>query len=536
MVSRCRALSAAALLVVLNLVTFSHGIQYENYAEEDTKEYWMKEGQAALKKSLWQHTNLNRAKNVIVFIGDGMGVATVTAARIFKGQKGNKFGEETKLAFENFPHVSLIKTYNVDRQVPDSAGTATAIFSGVKVNSGTLGVTAKVKKDDCLESKGQKLDSMLTWAQEKGRSTGIVTTTRITHATPASLYCHSANRDWECDTAMPATAIASDCKDIARQLIEDDPGKNLNVILGGGRRSFLSSGKGARRNDSMDLIEDWKKMRAGTSYQYVSNWTELKAVDTRKTDYLFGLMSNDHMDYELDRERLGNDNPPLIDMTQKAIEILQKNEKGFFLHVEGGRIDHAHHDTNAKRALMDTLAFEKAIIKATEMTSPEDTLILVTADHSHVMTINGYAHRGHDILGMGDKSDVDNASYTTLMYTTGPGYLDNPLEMRRTLQDINTTADDYRQIAAVPTQYETHGGEDVALYAVGPHSHLFRGVQEQNYIAHAINYASCMGPSQYQCAPSSSRQLQGSVGFVTVSLFVLFTQYFPGKTVYYFPV
>ncbi|KAK7068248.1 hypothetical protein SK128_016213 [Halocaridina rubra] len=115
-------------------------------------------------------------------------------------------------------------------------------------------------------------------------------------------------------------------------------------------------------------------------------------------------------------------NPSLEEMTKAAIEVLQKDQNGFFLFVEGGNIDKAHHLNEHRSALEEALEFEKAIATANAMTDPEDTLIIVTADHSQPLVINGYPERGSDILGLGDFSDVDGMPFTTLLYTNGPGY------------------------------------------------------------------------------------------------------------------
>jgi alkaline phosphatase len=197
-------------------------------------------------------------------------------------------------------------------------------------------------------------------------------------------------------------------------------------------------------------------------------------------------------------------------MTQKAIQILQKNKKGFYLMVESGRIDHAHHASNAHRALTDTIALSDAVKTAMQMTDPRDTLIIVTADHSHVFTIAGYPSRGNPILGKTATNGVPardslGLPYTTVSYANGPGFTGgftrrefNPANEgtlpavyeggleRPDLTDIDTTDPNYLQEATVPLGSETHAGEDVAIYASGPNAHLFHGTQEQNVIYHVM--------------------------------------------------
>ncbi|VDI62066.1 alkaline phosphatase [Mytilus galloprovincialis] len=207
------------------------------------------------------------------------------------------------------------------------------------------------------------------------------------------------------------------------------------------------------------------------------------------------------MQYEVDRNRSSNGEPSISEMTGKAINILKRNTNGFFLMVEGGRIDHAHHDSKGAFALEETLAFEEAISTALEMTDKRDTLIIVTADHSHVFSIGGYSNRGNDILGLVDPFDaepsLDGMPYTTLSYGNGPGT--NFTAGRQNLSDIDTRSFDYIQQSAVPLKYETHSGEDVPIFASGPVSYLIRGVQEQHYVAHVMQYAACVGDYTNDC-------------------------------------
>ena len=125
------------------------------------------------------------AGNVVFFLGDGMGISTITAARIYAGQQLGKPGEEHDLAFDKFDNVALIKTYNVDAQVSDSAGTITAIMTGQKTRIGVVGVDATVDRDDCTAALDNSLPSIAELAEEEGYFTGVISTARITHATPA---------------------------------------------------------------------------------------------------------------------------------------------------------------------------------------------------------------------------------------------------------------------------------------------------------------------------------------------------------------
>ncbi|KAF2352207.1 Alkaline phosphatase [Trinorchestia longiramus] len=483
--------------------------------KEKRSSYWYDLGLVDIQEAVNRVDNTAVAKNVILFVGDGLGVSTMTAGRIFKGQKKGKSGEEGYLSFDRFPNVGLLKTYNVDKQVPDSSATGTAFLSGVKGNYYTLGVTAAVKKGDCPASliPENKPKSILTWAQEGGKETGLVTTTRITHATPGASYAASAQREWECDSKMleedPAVVK---CKDIARQLVEDLPGQGLKVIFGGGRVPMGaqlpgSTSSGCRRADGRNLAHDWQNTwkALGSTFAYVTNTRELKEVDTLTTEHIMGLFADSHLSYERDRDRSNTGHPSLSELTTTAIKRLRRAQHGFLLVVEGGRIDHALHDGKAQLALEEVLAFDEAVKAALDLVDLSDTLVIVTADHSHGLTINGYPDRGNDILGTTSYSEgvTDNLPYTTLMFTSGPGYnvsYDGTKAVRANVSGVDTHSSSFMFPAAVPTKvgWSMHSGEDVVVHAAGPWSHLFHRTHEQTYVAHVIAYAAQLGPFAHQ--------------------------------------
>ena len=489
---------------------------------------WFKSAENKLKQAKKYDVSAGSAKNVILFVGDGMGISTVTAARILEGQLKGLQGEENVLSFGEFPFAGLAKTYNVDAQTPDSAGTMTAMMSGVKTDAGVIGVDEDVERGNCASAAGNELLTALELAEIAGKSTGIVSTARITHATPAATYAKSAERNWEDVSDMPVEAVSDGCEDIASQLVNFETNlearfagldvNGLEVVMGGGRRHFLPkdaafnsadavSAVEGDRTDGRDLIAEWQASYADGTY--VFDQSGFDAIDAQMTPHLFALFNESHMHYEADR---GNDiagEPSLSEMTDKAIDILDNNNEGYFLMVEAGRIDHAHHAGSAHGALNDTIAFAEAIKAAVEATDSNDTLIIVTADHGHVFTIAGYPKRGNPILGkvvsVGSDSPAmagDGKPYTTLGYTNGNGFKDlgnetnadasygQPISAgRQDLTSVDTESSGFHQEALVPLSSETHSGEDVGIYASGPGASLVTGTNEQQILFHIMDYA-----------------------------------------------
>ncbi len=493
----------------------------------ETPAWWYRAGASqALEAAREAGGSQAKARNLIVFLGDGMSLPTVAAARILAGQRAGGDGESHRLAFERFPFTALSRTYETNQQTPDSAGTMSAITTGVKTRAGFIAIDQVPRRGDCAAARGHERVTLLELGRGAGMAVGVVTTARLTHATPAATYAHISERNWEGDADMPPEVRRAGCRDIAAQLA-DFPG-GLDVAMGGGRSRFMHVGtpdpeypdRVGLRLDGRDLIGEWKKRHPHG--HYVWNARQLAAVDTGDGGPLLGLFEPSHMQYEADRLLDGAGEPSLATMTRAAIAVLKARShgRGFVLVVEGGRIDHALHAGNAYRALDETLAMDEAVRAARDLTDPADTLIVVTADHSHTLSFAGYPVRGNPILGLvhgvtdsyqrghGTQLARDKLGrpYTTLGFANGPGYSgasDRQPEGAKTfphrfdtvhgigngrpdLAGIDTTDPDFMQEAVYPLKSETHGGEDVAVYALGPGARAFHGEVEQNVIYHVI--------------------------------------------------
>jgi alkaline phosphatase len=294
-----------------------------------------------------QTENSPQVKGIILLIGDGMGLNQVRSAEIYAKHVMNN-----SLAINSILTRGTTTTYSANSEITDSSSAATALYTGHKINNGVLNMLPD----------GRVLFTIGDAAKKAGLSVGVVSTTRLTHATPAAIYSRARHRN---------------CEDyIAEQLPEFSP----EVALGGGRQYFVPQNvNGSKRKDSTNLIETM--MSKG--YEYVTNKKELSAISP-KTDKLFGLFSGSHMDYSLDREndpKLANQ-PSLAEMTKAALSILEKNPKGFFLMVEGGRIDHACHAHDIKSSIYEVLDFDSAVNVALEFQATRPSiLVIVTADH-----------------------------------------------------------------------------------------------------------------------------------------------------------
>jgi alkaline phosphatase len=273
-------------------------------------------------------------QNIILMIGDGMGTAHINATR-------NHLQPDGSLALDTLNRTAMVETHSSNTLVTDSAAAATAFATGAKTNNGMIS----------LSPSRDTLETILEVTQRHGKATGLVTTTSITHATPAAFAAHVPSR-YQQDS-------------IAVQLLEH----RVDVLLGGGREDFKSES----RADDRDLIQE--AIHAG--YTYLESRAQLLAET--QSQMLLGLFAQDHLAYSLDRPM---SQPTLAEMTGTALAILSRDPDGFFLMVEGGRIDHAGHANNLENIIAETIDFDDAVSRAAAFVDEnEDSILVVTADH-----------------------------------------------------------------------------------------------------------------------------------------------------------
>ncbi len=446
-----------------------------------------------------------RAKNVIFFLGDGLGINTLTAARIFHA------GEEGELTIDRLPESAFVKTFSNDAMVTDSAAGMAAYMTGVKQNNGVISMSAGTRaiapgKDangNALVSKcenGSPATTLLELARKRGMALGVVTNTSVTDATPASAYGHACHRKLETD--------------LAAMLVPGGAGYNsalgprgLDVLFGGGRQFFTPFAIGGKRADGRDLLAEMGK----TGFRVAANTAEFNSLAVNPQQPAIGLFAPNHMDYDATRDPAKQ--PSLSEMTRKAIDLLAPHAgaegKGFFLVVEGGLIDHALHATLGKRALQETVSFNAAMQAALDKMEALDpglknTLVVSTADHDHTLLLNGYTVRtgkttptNPGVLGLvrnldgSPKLDKEGRPFTIIGFGTGENRTNGPRASKPALTDEIVTRDDYHQEAVVRTRAgaETHGGTDVYLGAAGAGAELFRGTIDNTRVFSLIKTA-----------------------------------------------
>jgi len=389
------------------------------------------------------------ARSAVLFIGDGMGPAYVTVTRVARG------GSRGSLRMDRLPYTALSKTYSADSPVTDSAAAATAMACGQKTVNGVLGedASAVYGKQD-----GARLESIALWAKKRGMRVGLVTTTTVTHATPAAFYATEKDRENEAGIARQAVA------------------SGIDLLLGGGRKYFPDDLRTMARKDGWTIVETGQDLAAVASLDR----------------HVLGLFAEGHLPYqekiEVARKQPAADaagsapagergTPTLPEMTRWAVERLKGSGQPFFLMVEGGRIDHAGHANWARTLVDETAAFDEAIGIAVDRLDPKTTLVLVTADHeTGGLALNGYPDEKDGIWStyhdpQGDKED---GPYSVLSFMSGPG------TTRQGGQPPHGPEDP--RPSGIPLASAAHTGVDVALYAWGAGAERVHGTLDNTEV------------------------------------------------------
>lgn len=448
---------------------------------------------------------VRKAKNVILFIGDGMSLQAEEIARVLsKGMSDGKAND--LLAMEKMPNLALVTTSGYDSIVTDSANSASAYATGNKSVVNAMGVYANSTKDPLDDPKVENIVEILK--RTKGMSIGLISTANITDATPAAMAAHTRRR--------------AEQNFIAQTYL--DPSHRPDVILGGGARQFIPvTSPGSKRKDKANVIDEFK----ADGYQFVENRQQMNAVDYSKP--ILGLFNMDNMNVYIDREMLKNpqvlngfnDQPNLIEMTKTAINRLDKNPNGFFAMIEGACIDKQLHTMDWQRAAYDTIELDKAVEYAQKYSAAhgDNTLIIVVADHGHGISITGTYSEKDGKVGRDGVRTYADAGWPTFVDKDGDGFPDNPdADVTLAVQYANHPDyyENYRfqpvptppavmngsgQAIANPQRSpfgkngelipgnipaddpsEVHSADDVVLTAQGPGAEYFKGVMDNTEV------------------------------------------------------
>ena len=461
-----------------------------------------------------------QAKNVIFLIADGLSVAHRTAARIIS--KGMTEGKaDGRLAMDDLDRMAFIGTSSTEAVATDSANTMSAYMTGHKTAVNALGVYADRTEDSLDDPKFETLAEVLR--RQTGKAIGIVTTSELQDATPAALFAH--------------TLLRADKAEINTMTFDLKP----DVILGGGSAYFLpQSTAGSKRKDDTDHIVAYQE----AGYTLATTAAELAAASGSNTGKVLGLFHTGNMDTTLDRQFLKKgtvdkfpEQPSLVEMTEAALGQLAKNPEGFVLVVEAANVDKMSHPLDWDRAVVDTIEFDKAVGVAREFAEANpDTLIIVTGDHTHGVSIIGTVDDEKEGDDMREKvGTYANAGFPNYVDEDGDGYPDSVDVTRRLFLAANNGPDHYetfrpkldgpfqpaiqnenKQYVAneaykdvpgavlvqgnIPRSGDTgvHSVDDVVLQATGPGSEGFKGYMEQSDVYRVIAEALALGVKQTQ--------------------------------------
>ena len=413
-----------------------------------------------------------RPRSAVLFIGDGMGPAYVTTTRVARGGSGGR------LRIDSLPYTALSRTHSSDSPVTDSAAAASAMGCGQKTANGVLCEDASAVYG---KSDGRKLESIAVWAKKRGLRVGLVTTTTVTHATPAAFYAQEKNRDNEAGIARQAA------------------GCGFDLILGGGRKYFPDDVRKEAQAAGFTIVETAEALRGigGLDRRilglfaegYLPYQPEIEAARARPAGAaagesgaagatgVAGGAAGASGGGEAAGDPVARTAPTLVEMTRFAIDALRKTGQPFFLMVEGGRIDHAGHANWARTLVDETAAFDEAIGYAVDTLDPKTTLVLVTADHeTGGLALNGYPDEKDGIWSpyRDPYGDKDEEPYPVITFTSGPG-------TKKQDRHPPHGSDDPRP-SGLSMVSAAHTGVDVALYAWGAGADRVHGTVENTEI------------------------------------------------------
>lgn len=334
---------------------------------------------AGLGVLYFQHWVVQKPFGIILFVAEGLGPGQLAPARLYAG------GADQPLALDGMSHLALLNNYSNDFASPDQAAAATAIATGVRTNTGSLGI----------DSHGNRATNLLDLARNKGRATGLIASAQLTDPTAAAFYAH--------------TATPEDKTDLARHLIET---AKIDIVLGGGSAEFLPRTKGGKRSDERDLLLEARR----SGFDLVRSRAELEAIPGWRRPKLFGVFSPAELAFADELEGR-SEQPSLSDMVRRAIELLQFNRGGYLLVVDVGLIRKAAQENNAERTLAETLELDRGVSVALRYAGAKAQILVCGDVAIGGLSLNGAPYRkdnGVAVLGLNSSGDP------WLTWATGP--------------------------------------------------------------------------------------------------------------------
>jgi alkaline phosphatase len=413
-------------------------------------------------------------RNIILFVGSGMGFNTLTAARIYS------VGESGDLTIDTLPESAFVKTYSNDRQVTDESAAMSALLSGRKANSGALSVQG------CPD--GKPAPTLLELAAQRGMGTGLVSNVPVTDALVAPAFVHGCSH--------PGGAVAAAALVPGGAGFNTALGKGIDVILGGGAADFT------QRADGRDLLAELRAQ----DYAHVQNLSELDMPQAARSKRLVGLFAP--RDMAGDTARDVSKQPNMSQLTSEAIERLARDGKGFVLVVASGLIDRAAHQSDARMVLEEVTALDKALRTAVDSMQRRDpglknTLIVATASHDSTLVMNGYSiitgkttATEPGVLGLLRSysngkiyKDNDGAPFTIIGFGNGPNRVDGKRPATLDAATVAAPHYQYESVIRMAPDATTHGGTDVYLGAIGAGAERFRGTLDNTEVFNLIKAA-----------------------------------------------
>jgi alkaline phosphatase len=393
----------------------------------------------------FQHWVIRKPFGIILFVGEGLSPARLAPTRTYAAGAG------TRLNMDSMPYAALVMNYSKDFAAPDQAAAATAIATGERVTNRAIAINGD----------GKPIKSIVDFAREYGRATGLVTDTKLTDATSAAFYAH--------------TSEPSDIEKIAADFVDRG---NIDIAMGGGAAHFIPATKGGERQDTRDLLLELR----GNGFDIVRTRTELETIPAWRRPKLFGVFSSDDLAFTNQVEQRGQQ-PSLSDMVRRAIQLLQYNAGGYLLVVDAGLMRKAAEENNGERTLSQTLELDRAVGIARSYGGPKSTIVVCGDAAIGGMNLNGFPFRkdsGIALLGF------NSAGQPWITWATGPhggkSYGAAKIPINQDPGEVKAPAQEQPEPAAFYTKSALITVEDVVAFGSGPGTDGLQGVVESTAV------------------------------------------------------